>query len=266
MVRMNTAFVRRMLGTLGGCLIAAAVMAQSLQVIDLRYRTAQEVIPVLQPLLEPGGALSGSDYKLFVRASSANVAQLRSVLAQLDRQPRQLLVSVRRAARQTIEREAVAGTTVISNQGAGLSVHATDAAAQRQDGGVSSVQVLEGNSAFIATGQSIPFVTAVAAGGRRPWIAASTTYRDLNSGFLVTPRLAGESVTLEIEQQAQQLGANAGTIQSQHLSTQIRGALNQWIALGGVSESSATQASGILQHQYATQSDDLEVWVKVEER
>lgn len=246
--------------------MAAAVFAQSLQVIDLKYRTAQEVIPVLQPLLEPGGALSGSDYKLFVRASAANVAQLRSVLVQLDRQPRQLLVSVRRATRGVIEREAIAGAAVISNQGVGVTVQATDAAVQRQDGGVSSVQVLEGNSAYIATGQSVPLVTAIAAGGRRPWIAASTTYRDVNSGFLVTPRVSGQSVTLDIEQQAQQFGANSGTIQSQSLSTQVRGALNQWIPLGGISESSTSQGSGIAQHQYATQSDDLEVWVKVEER
>ena len=54
------------------CLIACPVLAQSLEVIDLKYRTAAEVIPVLQPLLEQGGALTGQDYKLFVRASAAN--------------------------------------------------------------------------------------------------------------------------------------------------------------------------------------------------
>ena len=32
------------------CLIACPVLAQSLEVIDLKYRTAAEVIPVLQPL------------------------------------------------------------------------------------------------------------------------------------------------------------------------------------------------------------------------
>ena len=29
--------------------------------------------------------------------------------------------------------------------------------------------------------QSVPFVTAVAAGGRRPWVVASTTYRDVTA-------------------------------------------------------------------------------------
>ncbi len=45
-----------------------------------KHRRAEELIPVLQPLLEQGGALTGQDYKLFVRASSANLAQLRSAV------------------------------------------------------------------------------------------------------------------------------------------------------------------------------------------
>src|SRR5688572_28781505 len=88
--------VRRLAALVIGCFLAAGLAAQSLQVIDLKYRTAAEVIPVLQPLLESGGALTGQDYKLFVRASSANVAQLRKALAEIDRQPRQFLVAVRR--------------------------------------------------------------------------------------------------------------------------------------------------------------------------
>ncbi len=247
------------------CLVAWAACAQGLEIIDLRYRTAPEVIPVLQPLLESGGAISGSDYKLFVRASAANVAQIKRALEQLDRQPRSLVVSVRRASRQTIEHEAASASVVLGNRGSGATVRATDAASQRQDSSISSVQVLEGASAFIATGQSVPFVTAVMAGGYRPWIGSSTTYRDVNSGFLVTPRISAQGVTLDIEQQAQQLGANQ-SVDTQRITTQTSGRLGQWIALGGVSESASSQSSGVLSRQYATRSDDLEVWVKVEER
>src|SRR5690606_2215695 len=87
------------------CLLAATAWAQSLTVIDLKHRRAEELIPVLQPLLEEGGALSGQDYKLFVRTSSTNLAQLRSAVEQLDKQQRQLLVSVRRSTAQDIQRE-----------------------------------------------------------------------------------------------------------------------------------------------------------------
>ncbi|HMN44883.1 MAG TPA: hypothetical protein PKE27_09935 [Povalibacter sp.] len=247
------------------CLVAWAAGAQSLEIIDLRYRTAAEVIPVLQPLVEPGGAISGSDYKLFVRASAANVTQIRRALEQLDRQPRSLFVSVRRASRQTIEREAAAASVIVGNRGSGATVRATEGSSQREGSSISSVQVLEGGSAFISTGQSVPYVTAVVAGGRRPWIGASTTYRDVNSGFLVTPRVATQRVTLDIEQQAQQLGNNQ-SVDTQRITTQASGRLGEWIALGGVSESASSQSSGLLSWQYATRSNDLEVWVKVEER
>jgi hypothetical protein len=250
------------------CLLAAifasTVRAQSLQVIDLHYRTAQDVIPVLQPLLAPGDALTGNDYKLFVRASPATLKQVRSVLEQLDRKPRQLLVSVRRASKGTVEREAAAANVELGTRDSRGSVVATEDSASREGGDVASVQVIEGNSALISTGQSVPLITAAAGGGRRPWAASSTSYRDISSGFMVTPRISGETVTLDIEQRNQQAGANS-SVQTQSLSTQIQGSLNQWISLGGVRESSNSQDSGILNRQYSTRSDATTIWVKVEE-
>jgi hypothetical protein len=266
MKTMAVSWQRRLAALLWGCLIAAPALTQSLEVIDLRHRTAQEVIPVLQPLLEPGGALSGNDYKLFVRASAGNIAQLKQVLAQLDTEPRQLLISVRHATRQTIEREAAAASVAIGDGHSSASVLATDASVQGHNDGVASVQVLEGNAAYIATGQSIPIVTAVAAGGHRPWLAASTAYHDVNSGFMVTPRVAGQRVMLNIEQQAQQVAGNTSSIQTQSIATQVSGTLNQWISLGGVRELAETRSRDILSRQYSTQSDSLDVWVKVEER
>src|SRR5690606_38104769 len=51
----------------------APAFSQAPQVIELQYRTAEEIIPILQPLVEEGGALSGQDYTLFVRTSPANL-------------------------------------------------------------------------------------------------------------------------------------------------------------------------------------------------
>lgn len=244
-------------------LIACPVLAQSLEVIDLKYRTAPEVIPVLQPLLERGGALTGQDYKLFVRASPANVRQLRAALTQIDRKPNQLLVSVRRSTQQEVQREGAQVSGTVSNRGSNVSVQATDDNARDRRDGVASVQVLEGNSALISSGSDVPIVTSVAAGGgRRPWAAATTGYRNLSSGFVITPRVNGQTVVLDIEQQDERV-VN-GTVQTQHLTTQVSGTLGQWIQLGGVSESSSSQQRGILSRQYSTGSEERSIWVKVE--
>jgi hypothetical protein len=272
---MKTSSVWLVLVVLIGGLFGGAVHAQSLEVIELQHRTAEEVMPILRQLLEPGGALTGQDYKLFVRASSANVKQLRSALAELDKQPRQLLVSVRQSTRQEVERErASVGATIRTDDGAiavnqpprgnsGVTVHATNSATQREGGGIASVRVSEGNSAHIANGTSIPVVTAVAAGGgRRPWAAGSVDYRNLASGFLVTPRLNRDGVVLDIAQQAQRV--NNGSIETQQLKTQAAGKLGEWIQLGGIEESSSSQQSGVLSRRQSTLSDARSVWVKVE--
>src|SRR5262245_11422047 len=101
---------------IGACLIAAVSWAQSLTVIDLKYRRAEDLIPVLQPLLEQGGALTGQDYKLFVRASGSNLAQLRSAVAQLDKQQRQMLVSVRRSTALDVQREHASASATLSTR------------------------------------------------------------------------------------------------------------------------------------------------------
>ena len=45
--------------------LAPAVLAQgTLEVIPLRHRTVEQLLPVLRPLLEPGGALSGQSNQL----------------------------------------------------------------------------------------------------------------------------------------------------------------------------------------------------------
>ncbi len=257
---------RRSWVVISGCLMAALVWAQSLVVIDLKHRRADDIIPVLQPLLEPGGALTGQDYKLFVRASSGNVAQIRAALAQLDKQQRQMLVSVRRGTAQDIERErASVSGTVSTGDGSGVTVRAGESSLRTQGTSVASVQVLEGNAAFIATGTSVPMVTAVAVGGgRRPFVAGAVEHRNLQRGFMVTPRVNGDQVVLDISQQDERV--ERGAIQTQSLNTQVAGRLGSWLQLGGVSESSSSSSSGILNQQYRSSSNELSIWVKVDAR
>jgi type II secretory pathway component GspD/PulD (secretin) len=256
-------------------LSGAACWAQSLQTIQLQHRTAEEIIPVLQPLLEPGGALSGQGYTLFVRTSAANLSQLRAAIEQIDRKQRQLLVSVRKSSAADIERERIeASGTVRTDRGAvsvnedpsarsSVTVRGNDSRLRTSGGGISSVSVLEGSSAFIASGTSVPVITTIAGGvGRHRWGATSTQYRDLTAGFLVTPRVNGETVVLDIEQREE--GVRDGSIRTQQLSTQVSARVGEWIQLGGIESSSTSTQSGILSRRHSTSSDSQSVWVKVD--
>src|SRR5258706_15326332 len=96
---------RRLLALVAAMLMTSLAFAQAtvLEVIALRYRTAEQVIPVLKPLLDRSGTLSGMQNQLIVRTTPANLAELKQVLATLDAQPRQLMITVRQDA--VLERE-----------------------------------------------------------------------------------------------------------------------------------------------------------------
>jgi type II secretory pathway component HofQ len=254
---------RRFASTVALLLIACVSLAQSLESIALKHRTAQELIPVLEPLLAPGGSLSGHDYTLFVRTTSSNLAELKRVIAELDRAPRQLLVSVRTSADQDSQREGAGVSGEISTRGARARVSGSAAETIRHGEDVASVAVLEGNAAMIDYGSSVPVVTAVlAGGGRRPWGGGQVEYRDLPNGFLVTPRVSGERVVLDVQQRSDALRGRS--IETQRVQSQVSGRLGEWIELGGVSSNETTREHRPGTRRYSTRSDDRKVWVKVE--
>lgn len=261
--------VRSLLALAGLALVGSVVpdtlRAESLQVIDLHYRSAQEVIPVLQPLVEQGGALSGQDYKLFVRASAANVSQLRQAIAQIDVAARQLRVSVRTGDRQTLIAGGAAVSGRVTSNGVSGTVRATQAGTDGEGESVMTVQVMEGTAAFIESGSSIPVVTAGFTGRRERSSAGVVQYEDLRTGYLVTPRLASKGrVVIEVEQHAQRLGSNNNQITTQSLATQIAGGVGEWIELGGITSSSQEVRSGIASKRYETNAGDRLLWIRVD--
>ncbi|WP_374500492.1 hypothetical protein, partial [Zoogloea sp.] len=78
--------------------ITLPVLAQGrLEIITLRHRSADQIVPALRPLVEPGGALSTLDDKLLIRVSPANLVELQAAISALDVPLRRLLVSVRQS-------------------------------------------------------------------------------------------------------------------------------------------------------------------------
>jgi len=244
--------------------------AAELTIIDLHHRTADDVIPVLRPLVGSDVALSGSDYKLFVRGDPSEIAALRDALVVLDRAPRQLLVSVRYGANP--QRNTGAGGVSVS--GSQIVVRGGTTVSTASDSSVSSVRVLEGNGAHIATGQSVPIVTAVIWPSRSNHQAVvggvATDYRELTSGFTVLPRVNGDRVILDISaQQERATNLGSSSAMTQRAATTLSGRLGEWIDLGGVTSSMSEQITsmslGGAKNRVATQSDQQTIAVKVEQ-
>lgn len=260
-----------------------------LEVIQLNYRNADQIIPMLKPLLAPGGTISGMQNRVIVRTTPENLAELRKVLDMVDNAPRRLLISVKQdsAASGTLDEAEISGSigtdrarvTVPgtgSKKGGTAQIKRGDDKVQARvlrsqsastDRNVQTVQVLEGNEAFINVGQSVAIpggsVTVTPQG---PQASQSIGYRDVGTGFRVRPRVNGNQVTLEISTRRDSLGdPDAQSFNVQSVDTVISGRLGQWMELGGIGQSSTQHDSGTVSRRSSISSDDRRVLLKVEE-
>lgn len=245
----------------------SAAVAQSLEIIELRNRPAEQVISIVQPMLEKGGALSGTGFQLFVRTSPANLAQIRQMVASLDRAARQLIIQVRQDSDSRDSRfDARAGVVLEpGNSRAGGSV--TDSTSQGRNNIAQQVRTQEGSPAFIQAGTSqlVPSRT-VTRTVNGVIVQETATPRDITSGFYATPRVSGDTVYLDISTRRDTPGnLGAGSANVNRASTTVSGKLGQWIEVGGTSQARSSEGSGILARSSEAGSLDQRIYLRVEE-
>lgn len=252
-------------------LLAASVMAgDRIEIIPLKSRSAEEMIPLIQPMLDANEALSGTGYQLIVRASPERQDEIRSLVAQLDQAAKQLRISVRRAAREEIERERAQANIVIGVGGNEVDarsraiIHSTrDKRGERNN---FQVTALEGTPAYINAGEAFPIPTqsGYIVNGQ-PVITQGIEYQQLNSGFYALARTHDNEVTVDISPQREVLDPRGGgRIQTTSLVTTVRGRLGEWLELGGTSQQRSQQGGGILRSTRSKDDTQQTLWMKVE--
>jgi len=258
-----------------------------LEVIDLKYRDAQEVLPVLQPFVAKEGSISALNNQLIVRTTPRNLTELRKILDSIDKRPRRLVITVSQDVDLSArgKRGEIAGTIggdsdsvtlpggparpgqgpAIGDRRAEARVFNSQSAATERGG--QTVQVLEGNTAFIRIGQSAPIITRqIIQTPQGPRAIDSTRYRDAASGFYARPRTNGDQVTVEISGSRDKFTDPAtGAANIQRFDTVVSGRLGEWIELGGSTQSREAEESGIVYRSSEASRDERRLYLKVEE-
>ena len=247
-----------------GAPVGDALAQQTLEIIALRHRSVDQVIPVLRPLLEPGGVVSGQGYQLIVRTSPRNLQDLKTALAAIDTRQRQLQILVRFGDDAERSRSALEART--PNRG-GVELRATEVRSTLGERVDQRIQVLEGSRAFISTGQTRPVrQNTISSGPLGTVISDNTVFQELATGFEVVPRVSGDRVFLDIRPRRDRPGANdPASVDSQQVASTVSARLGEWIELAGSSENVARNERGIVSTASAGASGDRRVWVKVEE-
>jgi type II secretory pathway component GspD/PulD (secretin) len=231
---MHFAHLLRLAVWLAAALANLAAAQNALEIIALRHRTAEQVLPALRPLMEPGATLSGHGTQLIVRTSPGNLDELRRALQAIDRPLRRLQISVRfDEAGHTVAQDAgIRGR--VTNHGAHVEIQARDAQTAAVERVHQRIQIVEGGRAYIATGH-----------------LDGSLARETATGFEVVPRLVGNTVLVEVAQRRDTLD------RQQALSTAINAPLGEWFEVAGA----AAQASGPGRQSV----ESRRVWLKVEE-
>lgn len=285
--------MRSLRALLAVLLLAAAACAQAqedmlMEVIPLRHALVSDVVPVLEPLVAPGGTVTGMNNQLIIKSTPANIEQLKAVLASIDRAPRQLRITVRQDVADSLEarQDAISATGRVGDVrarlpdaghgGATVGIGSEDGSVQYRTNSTRGssdsynshfVTALEGQPAWIQTGESLPVPTRdvyVGPGGTS--VQDSIQYQDANRGFYVVPRVSGSQVTLDIAPQLDRFDRRGEyTIDRQQAQTQVSGRLGEWIRVGGSNEGFERADNVNLTSTRQRGGETRGIWVRVEE-
>jgi hypothetical protein len=258
------------------------VAADSLHVIELRHRLANEIEPVVRPLLRPDEGLTGSGYQLFLRASEPRRDEIRRFVAALDVAARQLTITVRQSLGHDDkrQRDAVSGEVGVGARGRvivgeregtargrdSLQVRSERRNSSSEESKLQTIRVQDGKRAFLRVGQSVPVVEHIIVLTGRGAVLTSQglAARDLTTGFDVLPRVRGDVVLLEITPRLAGPNTADGTLRFQELQTTVTARLGQWIDLGSVVGESSEVHRAILQSGSAQSGERATISLKVE--
>jgi type II secretory pathway component GspD/PulD (secretin) len=283
---------------LAGILVASSACADSrtLVTIPLRHQLPSQVLPVIQPLLASGSTAAEFNNQLVLNATDEEVAKVRKLLAVIDRQPRELLITVLTPGSSTSRNRGVSVDGSVGsenvrigngNGGVGngdeLRIGVENATSNESRTQQQQVRAVEGMPAQISIGVTTPVTSSYTlANGQR---VTSQEYYPVNQGVNVVARVVDGRVILDIDQQNDRLADqssiqgggvpgvpsgyprrtyDAPTIRTQSISTQVSGRIGEWIPLGGIDQSSNADSSGLGGASRSSRSEVNAVMIKVD--
>ncbi|MFZ5959447.1 secretin N-terminal domain-containing protein [Pseudomonas knackmussii] len=265
----------RRIALLLACAISFAAQAEPrTEILQLSYRTADEVLPVVQQILGNEGRVTAYGSQLIVNAEQSKIRELQQVLEQIDTRPHRLLITVdtsdssqRDSSGYAVNGSVSAGNVEIqsgrgqvngSNQ-----VRIINNSTASRGGGMQQIQTTEGSPAMIQVGQSQPVYNV----GVGPYgqVYSQTEYRDANRGMYVTATLSGNIVHLDLSTRNDRFNSSyPGAMDTASTDTRLTGRVGEWIEVGGVSQSSQNNQGGLTRN-YSTQGhSDSSLRVKVD--
>lgn len=261
-------------------LLASASYADSIHHFDLRSRTADEIIPIIQPLLQQNESVSGTGFLLFIQTSNQRASELKHLIESIDQRGKTLRISVTSDERLVAHENAIQSSVRIEsgdasvivgqanrNSGTNVTIKGKYTTRNTESNKTQFINVEEGAPAFVSkdTLRLIPVTSFI--GTNRGVSAIDHTEVNIRSdGFYVEARTIDEQfATIEIQSFASGNQSNRNFEDEQlSVDTTLRANIGQWVELGGIGESSSSASSGILSRTQRSEDRFNRIFLKIE--
>lgn len=274
---------------LGLVLLVSTVQADSITTIKLSNRPAEEIIPIVKPMLGSEDAITGQGYKIFLRSSPQTLAQVKEMIDALDIAAKTLQISVFQGSTRDLSALGISGSiqvesgdasvdigtsgnkngdsggsiTYSTNNGSG-NINSTTTRMRLEDNPIHQIRVTEGTEAYIETGEQIPYFSGT------NWIVPEAVvggveYKDVTTGFYVLARIHGDNVTLQVSPFKNSQGnSRGGNIEIQNANTTLTGRIGEWLLIGGVTEQLKRVQSGTASYSSTQSRNNESILIKAD--
>ena len=267
-------------------LLASPVVGQTkLEIIPLKNRLVEEVIPTIQSVLGNRGTVTGMQGQLIIRAHPKALQEVKHILSKIDVALKNLRITVKQGTQLRLNEEERSITTEIPVGGNGrviignpisdkfivgsemgdgkIQARLLDKKRQVDEIVTQTVMTVEGRPASIHITQSIPIrEVRNLRSGNQITAVESIRFKDVRTGLMVLPRLNGDQVTLEVSPQKSRL--NGQLIETFGIDTVVRGRIGEWMELGGVTQNRKGLEAGIANRTATHNNESRKVFLKVD--
>lgn len=255
----------------------------ALYVLPLSYRAAEEIAPLIAPLLEPDEGVVAAGDRLLLRAGNDTLDAVKNVLPTLDRRRASLLLRLRLLTRSATSSAGGLDSVEVRlgsqrSSARALVIGPSDRHTKWRS--ESSARVIEGSATWIATRdveltRTSPSPSlAIVVQGRRPpptgkaridliQAPRAPLLRATGSMLRIVPRLRGDEVVAQIGVYGSSPELSGG-INEAGYGGQVVAPLNHWIALGAVNEVAERQVAGPGYPGATADNRQHELWVRFE--
>ncbi len=241
---------------------------RSIAIIPLAHAVPEQVVPIISNILSTDSSVNGFNNQVILHVLPMELQQVKTLLQQIDKEPRQLLISVRtprvsQEQEQSMKAEGsfAKGKVQVGDSERSGRVTIRNNSRMEDSLGNITVQTTEGLSAYIAVGEE-RLIRTWKPEGPKPKEAVMAV-QSADRGFYVVPRvLHDQRVVLEIQQTDEKFGSQ--TKQKKRVVTTVSGDLGEWIRIGELGMDTSTEEQGMVSRSSNAQQDIELIEIMVE--